>query len=141
VYGGEEISREFVVAGGDSAEVFECVEESFDEIAFAIEGEVAVSLNETIGLGRNDRFDASGLEGQDQSIRVIGFVREKGLRGEIFQQRFCLAQIRGLPRGQGEGDGIAQSIDESMNLGRQSASGPSDRLVLAAFFWAPALCW
>ena len=70
-----------------------------------------------------------------------GFVREKGLRGEIFQQRFCLAQIRGLPRGQGEGDGIAQSIDESMNLGRQSASGPSDRLVLAAFFWAPALCW
>ena len=141
MYGGEEISREFVVSGGDGAEVFECAEESFDEITFAIEGEVAVSLNETVGLGRDDRFDASGLEGQDQTIRVIGFVREKGLRGEIFQQRFCLAQIRGLPRGQREGDRIAQSIDESMNLGRQSAPGPPDRLVLAAFFWAPALCW
>lgn len=139
--GRQEISREFVVAGGDSAEVFECVEESFDQISFAVEGEIAVSLNEAVGLGRNDRFDASGLEGQDQSVRVIGFVREKGVRGEGFQQRLRLAQIRGLPGGQGEGDWIAQSIDESVNLGRQSASGPSDRLVLAAFFWAPALCW
>ena len=134
MYGGQEISRELVVTGGDSAEVFEGVEESLDEIAFAIEGEIAVSLNEAVGLGRNDWFDASGLEGQDQSVGVIGFVREKGLGGEIFQQRLCLAQIRDLPGGQGEGDGIAQSIDKSVNLGRQSASGPSDGLVLAAFF-------
>lgn len=141
VYGREEISREFVVTRGDSAEVFECVEEPFDEIAFAIEDEIALPLNEAVGLGRDDRFDASGLKGQNQSIRVISFVREKRLGSEVFDQRLRLTQIRGLPRGQREGDGVAQSIDESMNLGRQSASGPSDRLVLAAFFLAPALCW
>jgi hypothetical protein len=140
VYPRQEVSREFIVACGDRAEMFDRIEKSFDQIAFAVKCEIAVSLNEAVGFGRNDRLDASGLEGQDQSVRVIGFVREKGLRGEGFQQRLCLAQIRGLPRCQGEGDGVAQSIDQGMNLGRQSASGPSDRLILASFFWAPALC-
>jgi len=134
VYSGQEISREFVVTRGDCTEVFECVEETFDEIAFAIEDEIAVPLNEAVGLGRNDGFDTSGLEGEDQSIRIIGFVSQKCLGGEVFDQLLGLAQIRGLPRGQRESDGVAQSIDESMDLGRQSASGPSDRLVLAAFF-------
>ena len=141
MYGRQEVSCKLVVAGGDCAEVFECVEESLDQIAFAVEGEIAVSLNEAVDLGRDDRVDASRFQGQDQPVRIIGFVREKGLRGEVFQQRFSLAQIRDLPLGQGEGDWIAQSIDESVNFGRQPASGSSDRLVLAAFFGAPALCW
>jgi hypothetical protein len=71
------------------------VEESFDEIAFAIEGEIAGSLNETVGFWWNDRPDAARLEGEDQSIRVIGFVGEKRVWGEVFHQRFRLAQIRG----------------------------------------------
>jgi len=56
VYGRQDISREFVVARCDGAEVFECVEESFDQIAFAVEREIAVSLNEAVGFGRNVRL-------------------------------------------------------------------------------------
>src|ERR1700730_12471456 len=37
-------------------------------------------------------------------------------------------------------DRIAQSVDERMNLGRQSAARSADRL-RAVFFRAPALCW
>jgi hypothetical protein len=51
-----------------------------------------------------------------------------------------LAEIRGLAWGQGEGDGIAQSIDEGVDFGGQSASGAADGLVAAVFFRAPALC-
>lgn len=134
MYSGQEISREFVVTRCDGAEVFECVEETFNEIALAIEDEIAVPLNEAVGLGRDDGFDASGLKGEDQSIRIIGFVRQKCVGDEVFDQLLGLAQIRGLPRGQRESDGVAQSIDESVDLSRQSASGPPDRLVLAAFF-------
>ena len=38
---GEEGFGEFVVAGGDGSEMLERVEETLDEIAFAVEGEIA----------------------------------------------------------------------------------------------------
>ena len=37
-------------------------------------------------------------------------------------------------------DGIAESIDERVNFGRQSAAGSADGL-RTVFFWAPALRW
>jgi len=36
-------------------------------------------------------------------------------------------------------DGIAERVDEDVNLGGQSAAGSADRL-FAVFFRAPALC-
>jgi len=41
---GEEISSEFVVARGDGAVVFDFIEEALDEIALAIEHEIAIAL-------------------------------------------------------------------------------------------------
>jgi len=49
-------------------------------------------------------------------------------------------EIVRLPAGQEEAYGIAESIDQGMDLGAQSATGSSDRLIFAGFFWAPALC-
>ena len=49
-------------------------------------------------------------------------------------------QIVGLPAGQVEADWVAERIDQGVDLGAQSTAGSSDRLVLAGFFWAPALC-
>lgn len=114
---------------------------SFDQIAFAIEREIARPLDEAIGLGRNDRFDASLLQGKDQAISIMGLISEEGLRIDIFQERLCLAEIRGLAGSQREGDRIAQGIDKGVDFGGQSTSRSSDRLVAAVFFRAPALCW
>src|SRR6266851_120770 len=36
---------------------------------------------------------------------------------------------------------IAQGVDQRMEFGAQSAFAAPDRLVVAVFFWAPALCW
>ena len=49
-------------------------------------------------------------------------------------------QVVRLAAGQMEADRIAERIDQSMDLGAQSAARAPDRLVLAGFFWAPALC-
>jgi hypothetical protein len=46
----------------------------------------------------------------------------------------------GLTTGQVEADGVAQGVDQSMDLGAQPTARVADRLVLAKFFWAPALC-
>ena len=40
---GEEISGEFVIARGDGAKVLEFIEEARDQVAFAVEREVAIS--------------------------------------------------------------------------------------------------
>ena len=47
----------------------------------------------------------------------------------------------GLARSQEEADGVAQSIDQGMDLGAQPAFAAADRVILAVFFLAPALCW
>ena len=44
--GGEEVSGSFLVACGDASEVFDRVEETFDEVALPIEGKVAIPLDD-----------------------------------------------------------------------------------------------
>src|SRR3984885_451722 len=47
----------------------------------------------------------------------------------------------GFARGQKEGEWIAKGVNQGVDFGAQPAVAGPDRLVLASFFWAPALCW
>jgi hypothetical protein len=49
-------------------------------------------------------------------------------------------KIMRLPTGQEEAQRIAEGINQRMDFGTQSAARSPDRLVLASFFFAPALC-
>jgi hypothetical protein len=49
-------------------------------------------------------------------------------------------EVMRLAAGQEEADRVAECIHQGMDLGAQSAARAADRLVLAGFFWAPALC-
>ena len=137
---GEKISGKFVVACGDGAKMLEFVEEAFDEIAFAVEREVAAARGFAIGLWRNHGGDLPLVEGGDQSVGIVSLVAEEGLGVGAFEQRFGTSQIVSLPWREHQIDGIAQRVDEGVDFGRQSAAGSADRL-FAVFFRAPALCW
>ena len=50
VNAGEEDFCELVVARGDSAEMLELIEETLNEIAFAVEGEVARARGFSVGF-------------------------------------------------------------------------------------------
>jgi hypothetical protein len=52
----------------------------------------------------------------------------------------CSDKVVCLAAGQEEAERIAERIDQCMDLGTQSAARSPDRLVLAGFFLAPALC-
>jgi len=54
---GEKISGQLVVARGDGSKVLEFIEEALDEVAFAVEREIANSLDLSVGLGRDHRGD------------------------------------------------------------------------------------
>jgi hypothetical protein len=140
VNSGEEISGEFVVAGGDSSKVLEFIEEALDKIAFAVEREIAISLGAAAGRRRDNRSDSALGQGVDKPISVEGLVADQGIGIGGFNERLGAGQIVGLTWREHQLDGIAQSIDERVDFGGQSAAGSADRL-LAVFFRAPALCW
>ena len=136
---GEEISGEFVVASGDGAEVFEFVEEALDEVAFAVEREIARPLGLTIGLGRDDRSDSPLVEGANERVGIVRLVANQGIWVGVLDQRFRASKIMSLAWREHQLDGIAQGVDERMNFGGQSAARSADRL-RSVFFRAPALC-
>ena len=120
--------------------MLELVEEALDEVALAIEGEVGRSGLLAVGLRRDDRRDVTPLERFDERVGVISLVGDQSLGPEAFEQRLGLRDVGGLPRRQRQRDRVAERIDDSMDLGRQAAARAADGLVLAVFFWAPALC-
>jgi len=120
--------------------MFEFIEEPFDEVALAIEGEVALAGRDAVGFGWDDWSDAPLIEGLDQGVGVIGLVSEERLRIDLIEEQRGLAEVGHLPLYEGKGDGVAKGINDDMDFGGQSAPGSADGL-LAVFFRAPALCW
>src|SRR5262245_18358679 len=116
--------------------MFELVEETLNEIAFAVEAEIARSLAFSVGFGWDDWGDRASVEG----VGVKGLVGDQSAGIDGFDQRFGISQILILAPAEHHPDGIAEGIDKRVNLGGQSAAGSADGL-RTVFFWAPALCW
>lgn len=136
----EEVSRGFFVARCYSPEVFDSIEETFDEIAFGVKREVAGALNPAVGLGRDDRDDAAHLEAADEAVGIVSLVGDHGFRLDLGGKRFGLGNVVDLASGEADGERIAERIDDGMDLGGQSAARAPDGLVFAPFLRAPALC-
>ena len=139
--GGEEVPCGLVVTGGDAAELLELGEEVLDQMACFVEISVVIAGRLPVRLGRDHCGLASSSERHDDPLSgvecLIGDQRVGLHRG---QQMIGANEVVSLSTGQEKADWIAESIDQRMDLGAQSAAGSPDRLVLAGFFWAPALC-
>ena len=138
---GVESASELVVSGGEAAKLLEAIEESLDEVARFI----AMPINGTLGFSitprGNDRFCAGVLNGINQFVAVVAFVGNNSFGVDSFNKRSTLGDIRDFTAGKNQTQGIAQRIDACMNLGCQSASRTTDRLIATVFFGAPAACW
>ena len=75
-----------------------------------------------------------------RAFAEAGFVGDECISLHLRQQMISAHQVMGLAAGQEEVDRVAERIGQGMDLGAQSAARAPDRLVLADFFWAPALC-
>ena len=117
----------------------EFIEEALDEVAFAVEREIAKPVGFAVRFRRDDRSDFPLREDLDEPIGIVGLVSNQGIWIGVLDQWFCASKIMVLARCEHQLDWIAQSIDERMNFGGQSAARSADRL-RAVFFRAPALC-
>jgi hypothetical protein len=120
--------------------VLQFVEEALDEVALAVEGEVRRPRLLAVGLRRDDRRDSPLLERLDERVGVVALVGDDGVGLKRFEQRLGLRDIGSLARCERKCDGVAERVDDGVDLRRQAAARAADGLALAVFFWAPALC-
>jgi hypothetical protein len=137
---GEEIARGFFVAGRDASELFDELKETLDQVAFGVEGEVAIASDLAVRLWRDDRFDRAHFEALDEGAGVITLVAEEGFGLHFSREGFSLGDIVDLPAGQAERQRVAQGVDDHMDLGGQAAARTAYGLVETPFLRAPALC-
>ena len=121
--------------------MFESAEAALDAVAEFIEGAVVGALHLTADLGRNDGFGADGLDGGDDGVGVVAAVGHHDLGLAAGQQRQGLGELAGVAAGEPEGDRLAQTVGQQVNLGAQSTSGTPQSLVFAPFLRPVAACW
>ena len=136
----EKIARGLFVARGDATEVFDELEESFDQIALAVKREIAIAFVLAIRLWRDDRLDRARPEAGNEDVGVVALVGEDGFRLDLCGQRFSLGDVVNLTCGQSERERVSQRIDDHMDLCGQTAARTTYSLVDAFFLRAPALC-
>ena len=82
----------------------------------------------------------TGVELFDEGVRVVSLVANEGARLDRVKKRRSLSDVGRLARCQRKRDWVSKRIDHGMDLRGQAAARTADGLVLAVFFWAPALC-
>jgi hypothetical protein len=116
-------------------------EETLDEIALAIEREIAIAFHFPICLRRDDDLDRTRSQAVNEVIGVIALVCEQSSRLDRRQQRSGLRDIVNLAAGQNEPQRITKGIDDYVDFRREPAARAADGLVEPLFLSAPALCW
>ena len=134
-----EIARGFLVACGDASEVFDELEESFDQIALSVKRVIAITFVLAIRLWRDDRLDRARPEAGNVGVGVVALVGEDGFWLHLCGQRFSLSDVVNLTFGQSERERVSQRIDDHMDFRRQAAARTAYGLV-DAFFCAPRRC-
>ena len=137
---GEEVARGFFVAGRDASELFDELKETLDEVAFGVQGEVAIASGLAVRLWRDDRLDGSRFEGLDEGVGIVALVAEEGFGLRFRGEGFSLGDVVDLAPGEAERQRVAESVDDHMDLGGQAASRAAYGLVETPFLRAPALC-
>ena len=141
VNGGEEVSCGLVVAGGDGTELLELGEEILDQMARLVEVPIEVARQATVRLGRNHRsLPGGGQWHEDAFVGIEGLVGDQRFGLHRGKELVGAGQIMRLAAGQEEAQRVAECVDQGVDFRAQSSSRAPDRLVIAGFFWAPALC-
>src|SRR6516164_867331 len=109
--------------------MLERVKETLDEIAFAVEGEVARAQGFSVGFGGDDGGDRSIIEGGDEGVGVERLVGDQSAGIDGFDERLGASQIVILARAEHHLDRVAEGIDERVNL---VVNPPRDRPMACA---------
>lgn len=118
--------------------MLEFQEEAFDQIALAVEREVAVDLRRCCS-GRDHRDGVLFGDGITQRFCIIALVAEDVFCRQTFDQGFGLRDVAGLPWRKNETQRVAQRVDDGMDFCGQATARTTDRASFRPLF-LPAAC-
>ena len=121
--------------------MLELIEETLDEVSFAIEGKIAEALDGAVCFGWNNDASSSHFDIGNDGITIIALVTEHVAGLDAIQQRYGLSTVRNIAGCQNEPQRIAARVAQGMQFGGQSTARAANgfRLLIPPF--APALCW
>ena len=141
---GEAVGCEFFIAGGNSAEWFELVEERFDWVALLVARLVINAASQAIGLGGKQRLAALDFELGPAGLAVLGLVHrgplEPSPRVDGRAERFTARRISPRPRRNPASHPRRFRRAAGLDFRGQAAAGAAEGR-LAFVLAAPAACW
>ncbi len=128
------MSGEFFIARGDASELLELAEEAFHEVVRLVAVSIIVPWCVAIRARRDNGKGALGLDMLDQRIGIIALVGDyRGPPARFFEQRRGLGDVGVFAAGEREGEGVAERIDEAVDLGAESATRAAQSLWVLFF--------
>ena len=138
---GEIAACQFLEAGKDPPVVLHEAEQELDLVALLVELPVGRTLLEAGGFRRDHRQGASGRDGLQDGVGVVGLVGDHRLGGKAVEQGQGLRRVALLPGGQAEGERVAEGVSGSVQLGGEAAARAAKRLLTFGFFAPAAQAW
>ncbi len=137
---GEEVSCELVMAGRDASEVLELVEETFDEVALAVQVIGHRALLPAVPLGRDVGARAVVGDAFEDGAGVAAAVGD-GVPGRLkaVKEGRYGSLVGGLAWSEHKAARQAATVDDDVDFGAQPASRASDGVIRTPFF-PPAAC-
>lgn len=118
----EKVSRGFLVSGSDASKMLDDAEETLDEIAFAIEREIAIAFDLAIGFRRYHSLDCARGQAVDEAVGVISFIPEECVGFDERQQYLSLLNVMDLAAREAERERITKRIDNHVDFRREPAA-------------------
>ena len=129
--GGQEITGELVVSGGDAAEVLEPAKTALDDIPTFVGAFVEAMDDDTVGFVGDDGLGAATNDFAAKVVAVIPFVGEERAHGRRERQNIGRDRDIGiLAWGQMQDDRPAERIAQRMDFCGAAASRAADGLIV-----------
>ena len=131
----KEAGSELVIANGDSAELLELEEESFNKMAFLVKPPIDVPRISFTIPGRDTKIRV--MVGNKLAKRpfAIGFISKDSRSFQVnpAEQLFSDSDVMNVAGGQHNLYRVAQSVYDGMNLGASAATAHSNALIDLGF--------
>jgi hypothetical protein len=127
--GGEKVSGELIVSGGDPSEILEPAKASLDDVSAFVGAFVEAMERDSIRFVGNDWFGANFDDLRAKTIAVISFIREECVHSwRESQNSGSGGDIGVLAWRQKKRDGSTKRIAQRMDFGCAPAARTTDRL-------------
>ena len=129
--GGQEISGELVISGGDAAEILEPAKSTLDDISAFVSAFVEAMDDDAVGFVGDDGLGAATDDVAAKVVAVIAFVGEECAHGRRERQNIWRGRDIGIVAwGQVQDDRPAERIAQSMDFCRAASARAADCLIV-----------